>query len=200
MSIMRYGSGILTLRPSIKNHGERLVIKNGWLSRCVTLFLFLRKVEFLFNERFVIHSVTRFFFFHRTRIIGFEELSHIDYAFHSIGGSWWLTALGSGRHDQFESFAISLVTKKKEKHIVCAFRGDGAAVQGWIGAVAGVDVVDLSGTQESDSRQLASFLSRRTGLPIGEPFGVAKLMAECRSCGRPVSELSLKCIYCGAKN
>ena len=63
----------------IKRHNT-LVVKNGFLTRFLTLFIFLRKVEIFFDDQIIVCSMTWFFFFNKTEVIGFTELSHIDFS------------------------------------------------------------------------------------------------------------------------
>lgn len=199
MSIIGYSISILTLRPTIIKRHNTLVVKNGFLTRFLTLFLFLRKVEIFFDDQIIMCSVTWFFFFNKTEVIGFTELSHIDYSYNSIGTSWGLAASGFGRHDQAESFTISLVTKEKIRYVICSFRGEGVVSTGWVGIILGDDIIDFSGTQESDSRQFVGYLSKRLGIPTGRQYDFSKLETNCQSCGRRISKSSLRCLYCGSK-
>jgi hypothetical protein len=199
MSILGYSSSILTLRPTLIKRRNQLVIKNGFIARLFTIFLFLRKVEICYDDKIIIYSVTLFFLFNKTKLIDFTELSHIDYTYNSIGTSWGFKAPGFGRHDQVESFTISIVTKEKEKYVVCSFRGEGAVSTGWMGIIFGDDIIDFSGTQESDSRQFVSYLSKRLGIPIGKQYDFSKIETNCQSCGRRISKFSSKCMYCGSK-
>lgn len=123
---------------------------------------------------------------------------HIDYSYGSMGHSWAGPLLKFIRFDQFDSYRISLVTKKKEKITICSYLGEGVVGTGWVGVIFGDSVIDFSGTQENDSRQFASYLSELLDIPIGEQFKISKIEINCPSCGRRISQKASKCYYCGS--
>ena len=128
-----------------------------------------------------------------------DEIAYIDYGFSAIETDWGWTGRGFGAHDQLESYSISLVTYSGNKHFICAFRGEGSVCTGWTGILLGDDsVMDFSGTQDGESRQLANYIASLIGVPVGKPLEHYAEMATCPECNRPTSLYKPKCLYCGA--
>lgn len=200
MSILTANFKFLTTRPAIDEVGGTLTIKTGLITRLATLFLNFRRIE-IDPERcdILIEKRVAYFFVSR-ELIDFDSVWYVDYSFDSLGTEWGMTS-GSllGRQDQVESFPIAVVTRDDRKHFVCAFRGEGAKCTGWTGVLlGGDDLLDFSGTQESESRQLATYLAKLIGTQIGKPLDSSIDMATCPECGRPTSPYKAKCLYCGA--
>lgn len=191
---------VLTSRPYILESRKSLVIKTGFLPAVLSLFMVLRRVEIVPSVRRIQISRRIGLFLVRSKTLAFDEVSHIDYAYGSMGTSWGITSEGLGRHDQLESFSISIVTKREEKLFVCAFRGEGAVWTGWTGILLGNDnLMDFAGTQERESAKLAVYLSKLIGVPIGKPPVDVPEMIKCPSCGHSLAPNSLDCLYCGAE-
>ena len=91
----------------------------------------------------------------------------------------------------FETFSIGFVTNDHRTHFVCDV---------W-GKVAGSScfLLDRSGTQESESLELAKKMADLVGVRIGAAVERMIDMATCPECNLPVSHNLSKCMYCGAK-
>jgi len=200
MSLLALQLRILTLRPSIYESRESLIIKTSFITGLLTLFLNCRKVEIVPSRRMLQFSNRRAYFFTSHKIVDFEKVWYVEYSFGSMGTGWGWTSSGFGRHDQLESFSISIVTKEERTYPVCTFRGEGSRCTGWTGVLLGGDaLVDFSGTQDQESRKLAKYLAGLLGVTIGKPLEDIADMAKCPACGRATSLYKTKCLYCGAE-
>jgi hypothetical protein len=200
MSLYTFRLSFLTLRPSVREDGRSLVIKTGFLARLCSLFLRLRRVEVLPDLREVRIVRRMGYLLKSAETLSFDDIWYVDYSFGAFGTSWGWTAGGYGRHDQVETFSVSLVTRDERPHYVCSFRGEGAVGTGWTGVLLGDDDwLDLSGTQEAESRKFVDYLARLIGVSVGKPASDLGRMATCPECGRPTSLYNPKCMYCGAQ-
>ena len=200
MSLFTPQLSFLTLRPSIHEQRDSVVIRTGFLAGLFSLFLNTRQVEISPARQTVMFSYRRAYFFTSRTQLDFADVWYVDYSFGAMGTDWGWTASGVGRHDQVESFTIALVTRDERTHTVCAFRGEGSACTGWTGVLLGGDsLVDLAGTQDKESRKLAHYLAGLLGVTIGKPLDAIATMAKCPACGRPTARCKAKCLYCGAE-
>jgi hypothetical protein len=132
-------------------------------------------------------------------MISFKNISHVDYTYGSFGTDWGITSSSwFGRHDEVESFTISIVTKTGDSFPICAFRGEGSKTTGWSGVLlGGDDIFDFSGTQEDESRKFAEYIAKLLDVTIGEPIDSPKDTVKCPKCGRPLPPYKKTCLYCG---
>jgi len=114
MSLFESRWRILTLRPTIRETRDALIIKTALPLRLVTLFLSIRRVEIRPGPRTVILSRRIGILFLGSLTLGFDDIEYIDYTFGSLGTEWGWTSSVVGRHDQVESFAITAVTREGE--------------------------------------------------------------------------------------
>lgn len=199
MSFIAPNLSFLTLRPSIRETDDALVIKTGFLTALLTLFLKTTRIEISLSERTITFSKRVAYLFSSSQVVPFAEVGYVDYDFDSMGTDWGLTSSWFGRHDQVESFSISVVTHAGDKHFVCAFRGEGSTCSGWTGVLLGGDsMIDLMGTQDSESRKLAEYIAELLETRIGKLMEISTEMATCSACGRSTSPFKSTCLYCGA--
>ena len=200
MSLKIIQSKFYTLRPSICETRNSIIIKTGFLTKLFTLFLYMQKVEIIPSMRKVQISKTIFWSFIFRKQIDFDDIWYIEYAFKSWGTDWGYSVSGYRNLDEMEKFSILLVTKNEKKHFVCSFRGEGSVATGWGGILlGGDDIVDYKGTQESESRQFAEYISKIFGVSLGKPIPESIDMKTCPECGRETSPYNPKCLFCGAK-
>lgn len=199
MSLFVQRFSFLTQRPSITETPDRLILKTGFLSALLTLFLRIRRAEINTSEKRVTIWTRSLWFINKIEEIAFDDLWFIDYSFGSAGTDWGFSTSGHARQDQVESFSIALITKDEKAYHLCSFRGEGSACTGWSGVLLGGDsVVDFAGTQDRESKKLAEYLSGILNIPIGKPLTDMIDMDKCPACGRQTSPYKSTCIYCGA--
>lgn len=200
MSLIESKSSFLTLRPSIRETDDTLVVKTSFLIALLTLCLNTRRVEVSMADRTVTFLSRVCWFFTSRHVVPFNEVAYIDYEYKSMGTSWGFTGSSwLGRQDQIETFAIAVVSQDGQKHHVCSFRGEGSVCTGWSGVLLGDDsVVDFSGTQQSESLKLVDYLAALLETRIGQPTQTSTQMATCPACGQQTSPFKPTCLYCGA--
>jgi hypothetical protein len=188
----------LTLRPRVAVASDSIVVETSGLLRFLSGFSYCYRVEIQLDRKRVLVHERSFYVLERRSEVAFADLWYLDYSFASVGTDWGLSLGWLGRTDQAESFTISLVTRDEVVHPVGAFRGEGSVASGWAGVLLGGDsIVDVSGTQQDESRAFAETLARRLGIPIGKLLKDVARMATCTSCGRVTSLYKTKCLYCG---
>lgn len=191
---------VLTLRPSIRVEDGVLVIKTGMLVGLFTLFLRSISTEIRPVERRIVQRRRLGYFFTTQTVLEFDDIRYLDYGFGSFGTEWGWSFEGWGRQDQVETFYIDIVSRDDERLRVCAFRGEGAVMTGWGGVLLSEDsLLDVSGTQEGESRQFVNYLAKVLDVPVGQPIDEDVEMATCPACNRSVSLYNPKCLYCGAE-
>ncbi len=200
MSLFTGHSSLLTLRPRVREEPPLLVITTGFLSMCLTLGCKRRRVE-LDTLRKEIRLKNRYMWFvSQEETLPFDTLSHLEYTYDSLPTSIGFSAAGLGRQDEIDIFTISVVNHDGREFKLCSYRGEGAVCTGWTGVLLGDDsILDVSGTQEGESRQLVNMIKAITGLPIGKPLLEDIPKKKCPYCDREVAEFAVKCIYCGKK-
>ena len=200
MSVLTLASRFMTLRPAVRMEHDRLVVRTGWPARLLTLGLRSRRVEIEPARRRLTIRHRTGYLFGRTTELDFDDVWYLDYAYASVGTSWGWSLDGVGRTDEVERFAVAVVTEDGQSHTICSFFGEGSVHTGWAGTIFGDGLVDVSGTQDSESRQFAVGLAYILGVPIGKPLPAeveAELLA-CAGCGHNISPHAAKCLYCGA--
>jgi hypothetical protein len=199
MSLFTSQLSFLTLRPSVSELRDSLVIKTGNLAALLSLFLNTRHVEISASSQTVTLSRRTAYIYSSSVTININEVAYIDYGFSAIGTDWGWNGLGIGQQDSVESYSISIVTQDGKKHFVCAFRGEGSTCTGWSGILLGDDsIVDFAGTQDDESRKLAKYIAKLLGVTIGKPLDEIAEMTTCPECDRPASLYKPTCLYCGA--
>ncbi len=200
MSLKIIQSKLFTLRPSIRETKKSIVIKTGFLTKLFTFFLYMQKVEIIPSLRKVQISKTFFWSFIFRKQLDFDDVWYIDYSYNSMTTQFGWTSSRFGAQDEVESYSISIVTKDEKFYSICSFRGEGACCTGWDGVLLGGDeALDYKGTQESESRQFADYISKIFGVPFGKPIPESIDMKTCPECDRETSPYNPKCLYCGAK-
>ena len=200
MSVWQIELPFLSMGPISRIENECLVIRNTFIQRLCTIFTDLRHITIIPRQRLLLYHRRLFYFNDISQTIPFDDMSHLDYTFHSIGTDWGITAERFGRHDQVESFRVELVLKDGTRYPLCAFQGEGAVSTGWIGVIFGDDdLFDLSGTQESDSRRFVSALAKLLQIPMISPYITEEGFVTCPECDHPTSRVSATCLYCGHK-
>ncbi|MDA3798129.1 MAG: hypothetical protein PF692_03505 [Kiritimatiellae bacterium] len=176
-----------------------MVIRNSSLIRLMTLGLNLYKVEISSAEQNIsIHKRYAYIFSSKTEI-PFSDIDYVDYSFESITTDIGSAYRGFETTDQSERFAVYVVTHDNHKHLIASFIGEGAACTGMSGVLFSDDsLIDLSGTQEEESRKFAKYLAQFLGVKIGQPMEDIVDMRKCPVCAHSCSYYIPKCIYCGA--
>jgi hypothetical protein len=197
MSLYVLESKFLAVSPRLDEKDSVLHIYNANVIRLLTLFLHLRHVQIDFKKRIVQIDERWFWLYTQTRQIPFDFISHLDYDFADLATSFGFCMEAN---DTVEKFTITLVSKSDEKYELCAFRGEGAVTNGLGGVLLGGDSVeDFMGTQEGDSRQFVTRLSKRLGVPIGREYDFSEITQLCKSCGQQAPKSMSHCLYCGAR-
>jgi len=160
----------------------------------------LNRAEIDTNWRRITLSRRRAYFFKKAYTINFSDILYLKYSYNSLATDWGFSTDGFGTNDQLESFTIYIVTKDEEEHFLCSFRGEGSVETGWCGVLFGNDeLLDFSGTQEAESRQLVGHLAKIIGVTVGKPLDASTKMTKCPECNHLISNWATTCLYCGAE-
>ena len=191
---------MLTLRPVIYGTKKSIVIKTGLLTRLISLFSYMHKVEIFSEQKKILFYNRIFWLFYSFKELDFNDISYIDYSYNSYGTSWGRTIWEYKKLDEVESYSVYLVTKNGDKHFVCSFSGEGYSCTGLSGVlIANDSVADFAGTQGDESRQFVEYLSKQLGVSIGKSIKDVIDMKICPQCHRETSPYDTKCLYCGAE-
>lgn len=203
-------SSFFSFSPRIQSNETQLIVKDNLLRQICRLF-FCGKTTIVDNQSQMVTVKSRFLWFITTKKeVEFKHIHYIDYTFHESVLVEFARMINSDIN-AMEHYKIHLVTHDKRKLLISTVSGAGAYEDNGIlelrtknsydpsGLSFGSrsDGIDLVGTQQEDSRELAVILSERIGVPLGEHNDFGFQMATCKSCGQQVSQNVYKCQYCG---
>ena len=200
MSVVSRQSSLLTLRPSIVETQNSIIIKTGSTTKLLSLFSAQQTVEIIPKSRNISINSRELFFLKNETQLRFDDIWHIKTSFRSIATNHGMTSEGYDVTDRVESYSVSLVTKREDEYFICAFRGEGAVCTGWTGVLLGGDsLIDYEGTQRQEAGQFVEYLSAIIGAPTCKPIEGTGDMAQCPHCGKPTAMYMHKgkCLSCG---
>ena len=158
----------LSLGPRISKHDLRLSLTTGWGLRLLTLGMWNRRVvvdveqqAFTFHARYI-------WLFTRTRRICFPSVAAVTYGY----SDWSPGAHLSWTHDSLDVFTVGLRLHTEEEIGLFDFVGDGTFVNDgpWPDWMYWPEyAVDLSGTQERDSKALVDLLCKILRVRVQPP-------------------------------
>ncbi|MGI0118785.1 hypothetical protein [Zooshikella sp. RANM57] len=197
MSLVSYTSPLFSFSPTIKVEGDLLIIKSSKALQLLTLFLLLESVFIDRKKKKIIFFHRFFYFFTSKKVISFNEIEYLDYGFSDFATGWGLSLDEGGitKTDTIEKYTLSISTKRGEKYKLCSFRGEGAKMTGLLGVLTGDDLIDFSGNQGEESRQLALAFCKIFDVPLGKQFEFSNATT-CPHCNRKISNQINRCYYC----
>lgn len=187
----------LTLQPRVVRRGGQLAASTSWLLRCLTLGGYARSAHVDGDARYVYLHQRRFWVFVRTRIIRFQEIAHVCFAFSELPVAFDRT----GRvHHTFEAFTVALQLNDGEERVpIATFYGSGAAGD-LVTLMYDDSLLDLAGTQENDSRSFVAQVCALLGVGLAKPLvrvhDAQGRTWSCTRCTRPLPPRP-RCLYCG---
>ncbi len=202
MSVVSRQSSLLTLRPSITETRNSIIISTGSTTKLLSLFSAQQTVEIVPKARKISIKSRELYFLRNETQLQFDDIWYIKTSFRSIGTDYGMTSEGYDVTDRVESYSISLVTKREDECFICAFRGEGAVCTGWTGVLLGGDsLIDYEGTQRQEAGQFTEYLSEIIGAPTLKPLEGTGDMAQCPKCGKPTAMYMHKgkCLNCGSQ-
>jgi hypothetical protein len=159
--------------------GSSLVISTPWLLRLLALFSYDRKIV-IDPESEKVTIFNQIFYMSSSKIIPFTDCWYIDYEYTST----------STKHGNTDYYPISLVTRNDEKISLCTIKGEDSSH-----LLLGVH---LSTGSDDESRDLVNVIAKLINIPIGKPIAEDMDKKECCGCGRSITAITRKCLYCGA--
>ncbi len=167
MHILQSYLGFITQKPSINISARSLTIRNGFLTRVLTLFCVLRKVEIIPEERVILYNIRLVFLFCWFQRIAYSDLSHIDYSIGTVGSDLQWVFSGIDLKEKRDAFTISLVTMSGEKYVLCYFKGTGPVMSKLGYSIPDKKgIFDFSGIVEEEAVEFADYLSKFFSLPV----------------------------------
>jgi hypothetical protein len=158
-------SSLYSVGPRVSQEHGRLVARTGWRFLVPTLGLNWREVVVdPKREEVRVRCRLAWFFTSQSRV-PFTDIDSIAYGYEDLspGRGWFWT------HDSFDLFTVRLrLSNGKDVHLF-RFFGDGTftndgPLPDW--CYLGKYALDVSGTQERESRLFAELLSKMIGVPI----------------------------------
>lgn len=167
---MGFSLSLLSTCPRVAKRHGRLIATSAWRFRVLTLGLLTRQVIVDPKEQVVIVRRQAFWFFKRARRIPFHWIKAIGYGYSDVSGNETWVAWGT--YKTADNFTVQLKLHGGGDVHLFSFYGDGALnnagpLPDWF--YWQDYLLDLSGTQESESRAYVELLSRMTGAPIEPP-------------------------------
>ncbi|MBU2709566.1 hypothetical protein [Zooshikella harenae] len=197
MSLVSYNSSLFSFSPTIEVDEDLITIKSSKALQLLTLFLLIESVIIDRKNKKVIIFHRFCYFFTSKIIIAFAEIDYLDYSFSDFATGWGLSLDEGGitKTDTIEKYTLSVSTKQGEKYKLCSFSGEGAKMTGLLGVLTGDDLIDFSGTQGEESRQLAFAFCKIFDVPLGKQFEFSNSTV-CPNCSRKISNQIKRCYYC----
>jgi hypothetical protein len=158
-------SQLLSICPRVSKRGSRLVATTAWRLRLLTLGCLQRKVLVDPKKQEVMIQRRYFWAFQRRRRIRFRTVEAITYGYQD----WALGASLSWAHDSVDLFSTGLRLHGGEELHLFYFYGDGTfcndgPLPDWL--YWEDYLLDLSGTQERESRAFVELLSKMIGVTV----------------------------------
>lgn len=164
----------------VKQEGDLLIIATSSLTRFLTLFSYDRNVVIDPNQEVLsIHSQL-LYFIKSVEELRFEDLWYLDYEYTEA----------RTQHSTTDYYTMSVVTQDEKKYKLCVTRGQQSSH-----LALGVHLADGS---DDKSRELLTAVSEMIGIPIGKPIAEDMEKIACVGCGREITAITKKCMYCGA--
>lgn len=164
---------------NIRNEGNQLVITTSLLTRAFTLFSYKRHIVIDPDQETISIMVQILYFFVSRVELKFSDLWYLEYEYEAV----------ETKDNTADIYIASVVTHNKRKYKLFKMEGEKSSHLG-----LGVSIVKGS---DDEPRELVVKISRMLGIPIGEPLPENLKMDTCVSCGRTISAVSIKCLYCG---
>ena len=164
----------------IEYQGNKLLINSNFLMDLLTLFSYRREIVVDPDLKTVSAMTKYLYFIESRREIKFSDLWYIDYEYQEV----------QTKHSSSDYYTASLVTRNERKIKLFTMKGQDSSHLG-----RGINIVDGS---YDESRWMVVEFSTVIGIPIGKPLPEGLEMVPCEKCGRKLSAVSVKCLFCGA--
>jgi hypothetical protein len=155
----------LSLRPRLTATAQALQGCTPWLARALWLFSYERCVTVNAQLAHIIVSTRRFWWLRQTRVIGFDQVSHIVFRalpLPTLG--LWRYLSDAGPTSAF--FLISLALKDASEVALFTVWQSQPRPHDWLDHLAGSDTDD-SGIGDEAACEIVALLRRYIGVPIG---------------------------------
>jgi hypothetical protein len=160
----------LSLGPRISKHDLRLSLTTGWGLCVVTLGMWYRRVVVDVEQQAFTFHARYLWLFTRTRRISFRSVAAVTYGY----SDWSPSGYWNWAHDSLDVFTVGLRLYGEEAEEIGLFDfvGDGTFTNDgpWPDWMYWPDyIVDLSGTQERDSKAFVDLLCKILGVRVQPP-------------------------------
>ncbi|MGB0579148.1 MAG: hypothetical protein ACPGVU_05535 [Limisphaerales bacterium] len=179
--------GLFTIRPSIGEESGRIVIRNSMITRILSCFTHVRKVEFCPFDRVVRYRMRTFWFLSAQVDIPFTEVSHMEFLSGSMETGYDKSAGDFDPTNTPRNYSLALATHHNDLVEICTFSGG--------------DAIDIGPEHvETEAGEAISIVQRlSTILDIKlrkETVNRKQIFERCPKCRRKVSKHASLCLYC----
>src|SRR5262245_1406338 len=162
---MTFSLRLLSVCPRLNKSKGKLVAATGWTLRILTLGWLFRKVV-VDPKREELTICRRYcWVFSRRRRVGFGAIEAVTYGYQD----WAIGAHLSWAHDSLDLYSVGLRLQGGDELHLFYFYGDGTFSNNgpWPDWLYWEDyLLDISGTQETESRAFVELLSKMIGVPV----------------------------------
>ena len=165
---MAFPLKFLSLGPRISKCHQRLILSTGWGLRVLSLGTWYRRAVVDVEQKVITLHSRYLWLLKRTKRISFPSVAAVTYGY----SNWSPGAYLSWAHDSLDVFTVGLRLHGEEEIGLFDFVGDGTFVNDgpWPDWMYWPDyAVDLSGTQERDSKALVDLLCKILGVRVQPP-------------------------------
>ncbi|GIW92275.1 MAG: hypothetical protein KatS3mg110_0316 [Pirellulaceae bacterium] len=159
---------LLSICPRIRKKSGRLVASTAWILRLLLLGTTYRKVVVDPNTRTISIYSRYLWLVRRRRVISFGEIQAVTYGYEDLA----IASLFSYAHDSIDCFSVGLRLKDGMEIGLFNFVGEGTFSNNgpfpdWL--YWPEFALDMSGSQENESRVFVDLLSKMIGVSVVPP-------------------------------
>ncbi len=164
----------------IKFMDGMIEIRTARIDRFVTLGAYDRRITIdAKNETLTIR--TRIFLSKSEVFLKFADLWYLDYEYEEV----------RTKDSTTDNYIASVVTRDNKKHKLFKMQG-GKSSPFILG-------IRINSSDEEGCRDALNGIASMVGIPVGKPIPEEIETQLCPKCGRKISALGSKCLYCGGR-
>jgi len=159
---------LLAICPRISRSGERIEATTAWRLRLLTLGMMFRRVVIDPQRDKLLIESRWLWLIRRRRVIRFARVQAITYGYEDLSPDGFFSLA----HDSYDSFTVGLRLMDDSEVRLFTFHGDGTFVNtstwpDWL--FWDEYALDLSGSQQQESRLFVDLLSEMIGVSVVPP-------------------------------
>lgn len=202
MSSIRVTLPFLAVKPRVRKRDGALTARASLFLRTISLFAYDRYLRVDIESQLIWFLTRRWWLLTTVDAVHFPQAKYVIYKYTCIPTSYGFVPEVDVT-DSVGWFDVALAIEHRTDPLkLFRFFGESSEMTGAVGAIFGDDPYDFEGDQEIASRDFVTHLTRLIGIPLRTELEkqvsdiVGSRMVSCPHCGRPVSPVVTRCVYC----